>query len=213
MGGLIILAATIIPTVLWAKLNNRLCAAGAGGHGLDGSDRISSTTTSSSSRSAGAKRIAGSSSGTSWLADHDRRRPGLLPVALSDFQPARRVDHAAFFKYVLVVPAAAWLAWIYVPFVTFVLTGVSNAVNLTDGLDGLAAGLTAVAALTFALFAYVIGRVDTSTYLQIYYLRGAGSSLSSARRSSAPRWDFSGSTRTRRRCSWATRVAWRSAVP
>ncbi len=74
----------------------------------------------------------------------------------------------------LVVPAAAWLAWIYVPFVTFVLTGVSNAVNLTDGLDGLAAGLTAVAALTFALFAYVIGRVDTSTYLQIYYLRGAG---------------------------------------
>ena len=79
-----------------------------------------------------------------------------------------------FFKYVLVVPATAWLAWIYVPFVTFVLTGVSNAVNLTDGLDGLAAGLTAIAALTFALFAYVIGRVDTSTYLQIYYLRGAG---------------------------------------
>jgi phospho-N-acetylmuramoyl-pentapeptide-transferase len=79
-----------------------------------------------------------------------------------------------FFKYVLVVPGAAWLAWIYVPFVTFVLTGVSNAVNLTDGLDGLAAGLTAVAALTFAVFAYVIGRVDTSTYLQIYYLRGAG---------------------------------------
>jgi phospho-N-acetylmuramoyl-pentapeptide-transferase len=79
-----------------------------------------------------------------------------------------------FFKYVLVVPAAAWLAWIYVPFVTFVLTGVSNAVNLTDGLDGLAAGLTAIAALTFAVFAYVIGRVDTSTYLQIYYLRGAG---------------------------------------
>jgi phospho-N-acetylmuramoyl-pentapeptide-transferase len=79
-----------------------------------------------------------------------------------------------FFKYVLVVPAAAWLGWVYVGFTTFVLTGSSNAVNFTDGLDGLAAGLCAIAALTFALFAYVIGRVDTSAYLQIYYLRGAG---------------------------------------
>jgi len=64
--------------------------------------------------------------------------------------------------------------WMYVPWVTFVLTGTSNAVNLTDGLDGLAAGLTAIAAVTFALFAYVIGRVDTSAYLYIYYLRNAG---------------------------------------
>ena len=79
-----------------------------------------------------------------------------------------------FYKYVLVVPAFTWLAWIYVAFTTFVLTGSSNAVNITDGLDGLAAGLTAIAAATFALFAYVIGRVDTSQYLQIYYLRGAG---------------------------------------
>jgi phospho-N-acetylmuramoyl-pentapeptide-transferase len=75
---------------------------------------------------------------------------------------------------VLLVPAAAWLGWTYVGFVTFVIVGVSNAVNLTDGLDGLAAGLTAIAALTFALFAYVIGRIDTSAYLQIYYMRGAG---------------------------------------
>jgi phospho-N-acetylmuramoyl-pentapeptide-transferase len=76
-----------------------------------------------------------------------------------------------FYKYVLVVPVFAWL---YVPWVAFVLTGTSNAVNLTDGLDGLAAGLTAIALATFAIFAYVFGRVDTSQYLQIYYLRGAG---------------------------------------
>jgi phospho-N-acetylmuramoyl-pentapeptide-transferase len=69
---------------------------------------------------------------------------------------------------------AATMAWLYVPFVTFVLTGVSNAVNLTDGLDGLSAGLTAIAAATFALFAYMMGRIDASSYLQIYYLRGAG---------------------------------------
>jgi phospho-N-acetylmuramoyl-pentapeptide-transferase len=79
-----------------------------------------------------------------------------------------------FFKYVLVVPAAAGLAWIYVPWVAFVLTGTSNAVNLADGLDGLAAGLSAIALSVFVLFAYVMGRVDTSAYLQLYYLRGSG---------------------------------------
>ncbi|HEU4584938.1 MAG TPA: phospho-N-acetylmuramoyl-pentapeptide-transferase [Gemmatimonadaceae bacterium] len=76
-----------------------------------------------------------------------------------------------FYKYVLVVPLFAWL---YVPWVAFVLTGTSNAVNLSDGLDGLAAGLTAIAIATFAIFAYLIGRVDASQYLGIFYLRGAG---------------------------------------
>jgi len=76
-----------------------------------------------------------------------------------------------FYKYVLVVPAVAWL---YVPWTAFILTGTSNAVNLSDGLDGLAAGLTGIAVITFAIFAYVMGRIDTSQYLQIYYLRGAG---------------------------------------
>ncbi len=79
-----------------------------------------------------------------------------------------------FFKYLLIVPIAGWAAWLYVPFVTFIVTGTSNAVNFTDGLDGLATGLVAIALLTFGLFAYVHGRVDTSAYLQLFYLRGAG---------------------------------------
>lgn len=79
-----------------------------------------------------------------------------------------------FFKYLLIVPIASWAAWMYVPFVTFIVTGTSNAVNFTDGLDGLATGLIAIAMLTFGLFAYVHGRVDTSAYLQLFYLRGAG---------------------------------------
>lgn len=79
-----------------------------------------------------------------------------------------------FFKYLLIVPVAAWAAWLYVPFVTFIVAGTSNAVNFTDGLDGLATGLVAIALLTFGLFAYVHGRVDTSAYLQLFYLRGAG---------------------------------------
>ena len=76
-----------------------------------------------------------------------------------------------FYKYVLIVPTIPLL---YLPFVTFVMTGTSNAVNLTDGLDGLASGLMAIAMLTMAVFAYVMGRFDASEYLQIFYLRGAG---------------------------------------
>lgn len=66
------------------------------------------------------------------------------------------------------------LRWLYIPFVAFVVTGTSNAVNLTDGLDGLAAGLVAIAALVFAVITYVTGRVDFTGYLGILYLPGAG---------------------------------------
>jgi phospho-N-acetylmuramoyl-pentapeptide-transferase len=68
---------------------------------------------------------------------------------------------------------ALW-APLFVPWVVIVLAGSSNAVNFSDGLDGLASGLTAIAAATFAVFAYVIGRTDTSAYLGLFYLPGAG---------------------------------------
>jgi phospho-N-acetylmuramoyl-pentapeptide-transferase len=79
-----------------------------------------------------------------------------------------------FFKYVLVVAAAAWIEPLYVLFTTFILVGVSNAANLTDGIDGLAAGIGAIGLATLAVFAYVSGRIDTSNYLQIFYLVNAG---------------------------------------
>jgi phospho-N-acetylmuramoyl-pentapeptide-transferase len=78
-----------------------------------------------------------------------------------------------FFKYYIVIPAAGF-AWVYLLFTTFVLTGTSNAVNITDGLDGLAAGLAAIAFSTFAIFSYIIGRVDYSRFLLVFYLDGAG---------------------------------------
>jgi phospho-N-acetylmuramoyl-pentapeptide-transferase len=78
-----------------------------------------------------------------------------------------------FFKYYLVTPLAGF-AFLYVLFTTFILVGTSNAVNITDGLDGLAAGLSAVAFGTFAIFSYIIGRVDLSRYLGVFYLQGSG---------------------------------------
>jgi phospho-N-acetylmuramoyl-pentapeptide-transferase len=78
-----------------------------------------------------------------------------------------------FFKYRLVEWLPGW-EWIYVVFTTFILTGTSNAVNITDGLDGLASGLAAIAFGTFAIFSYIIGRVDYSSYLGLFYLSDSG---------------------------------------
>lgn len=63
---------------------------------------------------------------------------------------------------------------LFIPWTIFIIMGSSNAVNLTDGLDGLAGGLAAIAAATFGVFAYLEGRVDTSAYLGLEYLRGSG---------------------------------------
>lgn len=169
MGGLIILLATVIPTVLWAQLNNRfvlvallaLLWMGAIGF-LDDYLKI----VQGKSRGLVAKwKLVGQCGFGICL--------GLLllakPVAPETILPATATT-LPFFKY-LVVNFAPWL---FVLFVTLVITGSSNAVNLTDGLDGLAAGLAAVAALAFAVFAYLLGRVDLTEYLFLFHLPGAG---------------------------------------
>ena len=65
----------------------------------------------------------------------------------------------------------------YIPFVIFIVTATSNAVNLTDGLDGLAAGLVAISTMAFGAIAYASGRYDFSNYLNIIYLPGSGELL------------------------------------
>jgi phospho-N-acetylmuramoyl-pentapeptide-transferase len=65
--------------------------------------------------------------------------------------------------------------WIfYVLVVIFIVTAVSNGANITDGLDGLAAGTTAIIAVTLAALAYVSGRFDFSSYLNIMYIPNTG---------------------------------------
>lgn len=62
----------------------------------------------------------------------------------------------------------------YVPMVVFIIVATSNAVNLTDGLDGLAIGTTAIVALTLAVISYISGHAVLSNYLTIPFLRGNG---------------------------------------
>ena len=66
------------------------------------------------------------------------------------------------------------LGMLYPLMVILVITGTSNAVNLTDGLDGLLAGLLAICFTVFSAIAYITGRIDFSDYLNILYIPGAG---------------------------------------
>ena len=70
-----------------------------------------------------------------------------------------------FFKEVMPQLGIMYLIVVY-----FALVGTSNAVNLTDGLDGLAIVPTILVAGAFAIFSYVTGNVNFSTYLNIPYI-------------------------------------------
>ena len=66
------------------------------------------------------------------------------------------------------------LGLVYVPFAMIVIVGASNAVNLTDGLDGLAIVPVIIVAACFGLIAYLAGNVNFAGYLQINYVPGTG---------------------------------------
>ena len=169
MGGLIIIAATVIPTLLWAPLTNRfiivtlIAMLWTGAIGFY-DDYLKVVEGRSRGLVARWKLIAqiffGATLGIMLL---------LWPVVSPATIPAAATT-VPFFKYVVVLFVPA----VYVIFVTGVVTGFSNAVNLTDGLDGLATGLSLIAAAAFAFFAYVLGRVDATTYLNLFYLPGSG---------------------------------------
>ena len=66
----------------------------------------------------------------------------------------------------------AWL--IFIPMVIFIVTAVSNGANLTDGIDGLATGNSAIIGLVLAIFAYVSGNIIFADYLNIMYIPNSG---------------------------------------
>lgn len=66
---------------------------------------------------------------------------------------------------------AVWI--VFVISVILIVTAVSNSANLTDGLDGLASGSSAVIGVALGVLAYVSGRVDFASYLNIMYIPGS----------------------------------------
>jgi phospho-N-acetylmuramoyl-pentapeptide-transferase len=66
------------------------------------------------------------------------------------------------------------LSWFYLLFIVFVVMAISNAVNFADGLDGLAIVPASVVAAVFGVFAYILGRIDYSTYLLFEHIPKSG---------------------------------------
>lgn len=165
MGGLLILAAALVPTLLWADLTNLyiwiavLATAAFGAIGfLD--DYLKVTRRSSGGLAPryklGLQVLAGLIVGfvLMWLAERNLYNTRLI---------------FPFFKQL--IPD---LGWFYVPFAAFVLVAWSNAVNLTDGLDGLAISTFAVAAACFTALAYITGHRVFAEYLLLVRFAPAG---------------------------------------
>ena len=162
MGGIIILAAIIVSTLLWANLRNLyvwvavLAIAGFGLIGIWDDRRKVRTRRGIPARVKLLAQIV--------------LTFGLLQLVF--WQPA------AVWQPVLAIPFfKGWLlnlGWLWIPFAMLVVIGASNAVNLTDGLDGLAIGPVIMAAGAFAVIAYLTGNFRAADYLKILNVRGAG---------------------------------------
>jgi phospho-N-acetylmuramoyl-pentapeptide-transferase len=156
MGGLLILAASLGPTLLWADLTNVYVwiAVGAtasfGGIGfLD--DYLKITRRSSGGLAPRHKMALQVVVGLAVALS-------LMALAQQNLYNTRLIF--PFFKQL--IPD---LGWFYVPFAVFILVAWSNAVNLTDGLDGLAISTFAVAAACLTALAYVTGHAVFAEYL------------------------------------------------
>jgi phospho-N-acetylmuramoyl-pentapeptide-transferase len=161
MGGLLILTAAIVPTLLWADLSNVyvwiavLTTTGYGGIGF----------------------------ADDYLKVVRRSHHGLLPrykmglqvlIAVAVGLVLLWLQHEGLYSTRLIFPffkrLIPDLGWFYLPFAVLVLVAVSNAVNLTDGLDGLAISTFAIAAGAYTALAYVTGHRVFAEYLLLVHL-------------------------------------------
>lgn len=174
MGGIIIIIALIIPTLLFARLDNMYVIImiiatlwmGVIG-GID--DYIKVFKKDKEGMKATTKLI-----GQLML--------GIIIAIAVDY--THSVNHFALetnlpitktrLNYSDIIPGDgnAWL--IFIPVIIFISMAVTNAVNLTDGIDGLAAGTTAIVGIGLGFLAYATGNIKIAKYLNIIYVPNSG---------------------------------------
>jgi phospho-N-acetylmuramoyl-pentapeptide-transferase len=197
MGGLIIIAAILIPTLLFARLDNVyviLLVTATVWMGLIGFlDDYIKVFKKDKKGLAGKFKIVGQVGlglivgFTLYFSDSVVERRVKDPdaevvivdgVAVRNYEDVKSTKTTIpFFKnneldYKNILPFlgenSTWI--IYVLVVIFIITAVSNGANITDGIDGLAAGTAGIIGITIGIFAYLSGRVDFSDYLNIMYI-------------------------------------------
>ena len=164
MGGVLILAAMFVSTLLWADLRNLYVWAVMGltlGYGALGfvDDYIKLSKSNHNGLSARGKLIVQIGLGLVAAWAISSVTPGSLGTGVT----------IPVFKDVLIP-----LGIFFPIFGMIVMMGFSNAVNLTDGLDGLAIVPTIIAAGVFMLIAYLVGNRIFADYLQLHFINGVG---------------------------------------
>jgi phospho-N-acetylmuramoyl-pentapeptide-transferase len=167
MGGLLIVGALTFSTLLWARLDNpfiwmvlfvTLSFAAIGF--ADDYAKVSKQT-------------------TAGVSGRVRILLGLLIAAIAGYWAAQY--HPAGLQNQLAVPVLKDtllnLGVMFIPFAVIVIVGSANAVNLTDGLDGLAIMPVMIAAATFGIISYAVGRTDFTQYLDLHYVADTGEIL------------------------------------
>lgn len=166
MGGVLLLGAVLVSTILWALPTNPFIQAmvvvmvGLGAIGfLD--DFLKVKRKNSKGISARVKLLS----------------QGGVAVAVAVFLIAHSATsdyisqlYIPFYKHALIED----MGWFGLPFFVIVIVGCSNAVNLTDGLDGLAIGCTVTVALSYGLFAYLAGHAILAKELLLPFHPQAG---------------------------------------
>ena len=164
MGGVLIISATIVPTLLWGNLANSYVLLTMGTMVAFG--------------------------GIGFLDDYmkvrKKRSLGLIArsklffqimlaalFALSVLLLSTQGEFNLHVFFPILKKWAPYLGWFYVPWIVFILVSSTNAVNLADGLDGLAIGLTLISATALTALTYIAGHIKISEYLYITYVKSA----------------------------------------
>ncbi len=165
MGGLLILAAVLLPMLLWGNLGNRLVLVAMLATVYMGflgwvDDYLKLSRKKKTGLRGRWKLLLQAAFGLwlGWWMIHEPEYAGIATRTSIPFLKNVYLDFGS----------------LYIPFAILVFAGTGNAVNLADGLDGLAIGLVAVAFLALAGFAYASGNSIFANYLNILHLRGAG---------------------------------------
>ena len=167
MGGILILSALLVGTLLWARLGNGyiwiMLMVTYGYAAIGFADDYAKVSKHNTKGVSGRVRMA-LGLGLAFVA-------ALWTMYLHPDALSGRLAFP-FFKDLLLN-----LSVLFVPFAMIVIVGAANAVNLTDGLDGLAIMPVMIAGSTLGVIAYAVGRVDFTEYLDVHYVPGSGEML------------------------------------
>ncbi len=169
MGGIIVLLALLLPTLLWANISNMfiiLIFITTSWLGLVGFlDDYLKVIKKMPNGLRGKYKLIGQIIIGTLIGVMIYYFPDTFPRGYEEFRSLTTIPFTKNYNFdfgILIIPLSI-----------FLITATSNAVNLTDGLDGLAIGTVSIVALALAVISYVSGNATFSYYLNIMHLRGA----------------------------------------